>query len=91
MPTFSEISTTPEGFRAVPQVPRESVSLLWQSDFWDGPWSGMLIPYVANTRPSSNDSPGGRVPDADDPCDTLHLIRGAESFDPAEFHFDLGM
>jgi hypothetical protein len=25
------------------------------------------------------------------PADTLHLIRGAESFDPAEFHFDLGM
>ena len=25
------------------------------------------------------------------PADTLHLIRGAETFDPAEFHFDLGM
>jgi hypothetical protein len=25
------------------------------------------------------------------PADTLHLIRGAESFDPAEFHFDLSM
>lgn len=25
------------------------------------------------------------------PADTLHLIRGAEPFDPAEFHFSLGM
>jgi hypothetical protein len=25
------------------------------------------------------------------PADTLHLIRGAEPFDPVEFHFSLGM
>jgi hypothetical protein len=42
MHTFAEISKTPEGFRAVPQVSREAVRLLWHSDFWDGPKSGML-------------------------------------------------
>jgi hypothetical protein len=42
MPTFAEISNTAEGFRAVPQVSREDVRLLWHSDYWDGPRSGML-------------------------------------------------
>jgi hypothetical protein len=42
MPTFGEISVTPEGFRVVPQVSRAAVRLLWYSDFWDGPRSGML-------------------------------------------------
>jgi hypothetical protein len=42
MPTFAEISNTPEGFRAVPQVSQDAVHLLWHSDYWDGPRSGML-------------------------------------------------
>ena len=43
MPLFAEsFSNTPEGVRAVPQVPRDAVRLLWHSDFWDGPKSGML-------------------------------------------------
>lgn len=42
MPTFAEISNAPEGFRATSQVPRDSVRLLWHSDFWDGPRSGVL-------------------------------------------------
>jgi hypothetical protein len=42
MPTFAEISNTPGGFRAMPQVARDAVRLLWHSDFWDGPRSGML-------------------------------------------------
>ena len=42
MPTFSEISNKPEGFRAVPQVSREAVRLIWHSDFWDSPQSGLL-------------------------------------------------
>jgi hypothetical protein len=42
MPAFGEISKTPDGFRAVRNVPRNAVRLLWHSDFWDGPRSGML-------------------------------------------------
>ncbi len=42
MPTFAEISNKPEGFRVVPQVSREAVRLIWHSDFWDGPQSGLL-------------------------------------------------
>jgi hypothetical protein len=42
MPTFAEISTTPDGFRTVPQISREAVRLLWYSGFWDGPLTGML-------------------------------------------------
>jgi hypothetical protein len=42
MPTFAEISKTAEGFRATPQVARDALRLLWHSDYWDGPRSGML-------------------------------------------------
>lgn len=43
MPTFAEISGQTDGFRAVSQVSREVVTLLWHSSFWDGPLSGMLL------------------------------------------------
>ena len=42
MTTFTEISKQPDGYRALPLVPREAANLLWFSDFWDGPRSGML-------------------------------------------------
>lgn len=31
-----------ENFRNFPQIPRAEAKMLWHSDFWDGPISGML-------------------------------------------------
>lgn len=35
--------TTADTYRALPQIPRADVSLLWHSDFWDGPITGLLL------------------------------------------------
>jgi hypothetical protein len=43
MPTFGDISKQPDGYRALPQAPLTAVTLLWHSDFWDGPRSGLLV------------------------------------------------
>lgn len=41
--TFADISRSVDGYLRVPQVERDEVRLLWYSDYWDGPQSGMLI------------------------------------------------
>jgi hypothetical protein len=33
----------PEDYRRAPKTDRDEVRLLWHSDFWDGPRSGMLV------------------------------------------------
>ena len=43
MHRFKEITDTADGYHRVPRVERNDVRLLWHSDFWDGPRSGMLL------------------------------------------------
>jgi len=34
---------TADNYRTLPQIPRADVTLLWYSDFWDGPITGLLL------------------------------------------------
>lgn len=34
--------TTTDTYRTLPQIPCADVTLLWHSDFWDGPLSGLI-------------------------------------------------
>lgn len=40
--TLADMSV-PNAYLQVPQIDRAEVRLLWHSDFWDGPRSGMLV------------------------------------------------
>jgi hypothetical protein len=43
MMTFEEIIGCDEKYRLIPLIDRDEIHLLWHSDFWDGPRSGMLL------------------------------------------------
>ena len=40
---FKDIADSADGYHRVRQVARNEVQLLWHSDYWDGPRSGMLL------------------------------------------------
>lgn len=35
--------TTADNYPTLPHVPRADVTLLWHSDYWDGPLNGLLV------------------------------------------------
>ena len=42
MPTYKEVVSVKDGYRSLPKLPKTFVRLLWHSDYWDGPLSGLL-------------------------------------------------